>query len=113
MNHIDVMADIMKNFHFELIPFVIICIISVLSMCVLISLTKFWQLKKARILCLIINIACGCAVASGMMFEGVLADNGADLGLNFIYMMVMTGIIICIVFVEIVFLMKMKRGSFR
>lgn len=47
------------------------------------------------------------------MFEGVLADNGADLGLNFIYMMVMAGIIICTVFVEIVFLMKMKRGSFR
>lgn len=113
MNPVDVMADIMKNFHFELIPFVILCIISVLSMCVLISLTKFWQLKKARILCLIISIACGIAIASGMMFEGVLADNGTDLGSTYIYMMVMAGIIICTVFVEIVFLLKMNKGSFR
>lgn len=91
----------------------ILCNIRVISMCILISFNKNRQLTKARIMCLIINIACGCAVASGMMFEGVLADNGADLGLSFIYSMVMAGVVVCTIIVEIVFLLKMKRGSFR
>lgn len=91
----------------------ILCNIRVISMCILISFNKNRKLIKARIMCLIINIACGCAVASGMMFEGVLADNGADLGLSFIYSMVMAGVVVCTIIVEIVFLLKMKRGSFR
>lgn len=113
MNYVNVIDDIMKYYYFEHIIFVILCIISVISMCILISLTKNRHSTKARIMCLIINIACGCAVASGMMFEGVLTDNGADFGLSFISSVVMAGVVICTIIVEIVFLLKMKRGSFR
>lgn len=96
MIEIDPIQDMMQYFHFEMIVFIMICIIAIVAMIIAMKTER----RKIAWLCLMISIAGEVAVCSGMAFFGVLADNGANLGSTNLLMFGIAGILAVSIIVE-------------
>ncbi|CDG00937.1 hypothetical protein [Clostridium chauvoei] len=69
--------DIMYHFKFAFFPYIVLFIIVIVNFCKAIYSNKKKTERNFNKIDLIIDVFCGIAMWSGLMFQGVLADNSA------------------------------------
>lgn len=78
---IEPLNDVMSYFHFVFIAYIVLFIIVVTNFYKALHIRKLSENKPkgsfAEKIDLFIDILCGAAMAAGLMFQGVLADNNA------------------------------------
>lgn len=78
---VEPLNDVMSYFHFVFIAYIVLFIIVVVNFYKAIHIRNLSESKsKGRFLQkldLFIDVLCGVAMATGLMFQGVLADNNA------------------------------------
>lgn len=78
---IEPLNDVMSYFHFVFIAYIVLFIIVVANFYKALHIRKLSENKsKGRFvqnIDLLIDVLCGAAMAAGLMFQGVLADNNA------------------------------------
>jgi len=79
---VEPLKDVMSYFHFVFIAYIVLFIIVLVNFYKALHIKKLSENKyKGRFvqkLDLFIDVLCGIAMAAGIMFQGVLADNNAS-----------------------------------
>ncbi|EQB85849.1 phosphatidylglycerophosphate synthase [Clostridium punense] len=79
---VEPLNDVMSYFHFVFIAYIVLFIIVLVNFYKALHIKKLSENKYKRSFAekvdLFIDVLCGIAMAAGIMFQGVLADNNAS-----------------------------------